>query len=306
VQSEVSEQVAAALASAEPSAAIQTAEMRKLSNASPENLEAYQLYLLAVEGNARFTKEDIKSGLSNATRAIELDPLFARAYAIRARLWFNSTHFGEDRDTAMQAMWRDAEKAVSLDPNGAEARLALAWYYSNSGRMADADAQITQALQQNPANIAVMKVAAAIYATSGRPVEATVLADKVLKLDPMASAATLNTVKDAYFFAGRFSDAVAVISRVPEAARSRGSWLLLTFSLAMLDRKDDFQRARSALLAKYPSISAELLLNQGWSFSREKDRQSFLRGFEVSDLQLCATPADLAKIANPTRLPGCK
>ena len=165
--------------------------------------------------------------------------------------------------------------------------------------------QLRAALRFNPANITLIKSAAAVYALSGHPEEGAELADKVLRLDPLATSNTLNTIKDAYFFARRFEDAVAVISRIPPESRSKGSRLFLTFSLALLGRKNDAERARAELLEAYPNISAELLLNQGWAFEREEDTKLFLDGFAAANVPICASAADLVKIEKPVRLPGC-
>jgi TolB-like protein/class 3 adenylate cyclase len=305
VQSELSEQIAASLASAEPSGALTASEIRKAKSRPPASLQAYDLYLLAMDGNSKFTKEAIFSGLDLASKAIALDPDFARAYGIRARLQFNSTHFGADYRKAMAAMEADARKAVELDPSGPEARAALAWYYFNSGRNKDAEIQLRAALGFNPANITLIKQAAAVYPAAGHPEEGAELADKVLKLDPLATSGTLNTIKDAYFFSRRFEDAVAVISRIPTESRSRGSRLFLTFSLAFLGRKDDVERARAELLQAYPKISAELLLNQGWAFDRREDKKLFLDGFAAANVPLCGSAADFVEIERPVRLPGC-
>jgi TolB-like protein len=305
IQSELAEQIAASLATAEPSAALTASEIRKVKGRPPASLQAYDLYLLAVEGNSKFTKGSVFSGLELATKAIALDPNFARAYGIRARLHFNSTHFGADHKQAMAAMESDARKAVELDPSGAESRAALAWYYYVSGRNKDAEVQLRSALGFNPANLILIKQAAAVYGSSGHPEEGAELADKLLRLDPLATSNTLNTIKDAYFFARRFTDTVAVISRVPPESRSKGSRLFLTFSLAFLGRKDDLKRARAELLEAYPNISAELLLNQGWAFERDEDRKLFLDGFAQANVPVCATSSDLAKIEKPVRLPGC-
>jgi TolB-like protein/Flp pilus assembly protein TadD len=305
VQGEIAERVAATLGSQEASAALTGSEIRKAKSRPPANLAAYDLYLLAVEARGKFTKEDIFGGIDLATKAIALDPGFARAYGTRARLHFNTITYGTDFETAMQAMEVDARKAVDLAPNDAESRAALAWYYAMRGRNKDAETELRTALAANPANISLMKMAAATYTFSGHAEEGAALADKVLRLDPLANSGTLNTIKDAYFFARRFEDTVTVISRVPPDARSRGARLLLAMSLALLGRKDELKQARDELLKAHPNMSAELLLNQGWKFDRAEDQKFFLDGFAAVGLPLCATDADLAKINKPERLPGC-
>jgi TolB-like protein/class 3 adenylate cyclase/Tfp pilus assembly protein PilF len=305
VQTELAEQVAGRLGSVNGTDAITAAEIRKAKRRAPASLTAYDYYRVAVEAKGRFTRESIFSGIDLATKAIALDPDFGRAYAVRARLRYNTTHYGADFETAMQAMEADARRAVDLDPNDPEARGALAWYLTIRGRFAESEAELRAALQANPANVSVLIFAAAGLAADGHPEEGAALADKVLRLDPRASSGTLNTIKDAYFFSRRFNDAVAVISRIPEKARSRGSRLLLTLSYALLGLREEAARARSELQAVYPSISAELLLNQDWAFARPQEEKLFVDGFRVARVNLCASDADLAKVPHPKRLPDC-
>ncbi len=305
VQTEIAEEVAGVLGSVNGLESVNAAELRKVKGRPPASLTAYDNYLLAVEAKGQVTKEAIFSGIDYATTAITLDPAFARAYAVRARLHYNMIHYGVDYETVMRAMETDARRAVELAPNDAEARAALAWFLTNSRRLAESENEIRAALQVNPANVNVLILAAAILAGNGKSEEAVQLADKVLRIDPRASSGSLNTIKDAYFLARRFEDTVAVISRIPEDARSRGSRLYLTFSYALLGHREEAERARAELLAKYPTMSAELLLNTGWAFARPEDEMLFLDGFRATQLPVCGADADLAKMKNPRRLPEC-
>jgi len=304
VQSELAEQVAATLGSAESSSALRSAEIHKARSRPPANLQAYDYYLLAVGEMGKFTEEAIRTGIEFASSAIAIDPDYARAYAVRARMHYNTSHFGTEHAKAMQAMQSDALKAVELDAVDPGPRAALAWYYFLSGRNNDAEIQLRAALKVNPANITLMKMAAAVFASSGSADEGAKLADKVLKLDPHATSGTLNTIKDAYYFAGRLEDTVAIISRVPPDSRSRGARLFLTFSLALLGRESDTERARAELLETYQNLSAELLVNQGWAFEGEV-MQRFLDGFIAANIPVCATAVDLAKFDQPIRLASC-
>ena len=305
IQSEIAEEVAGALGSVNGLESVNAAELRKLKGRPPASLTAYDNYLLAVEAKGQFTTEAIFSGIDHATKAVALDPAFARAYAVRARLHYNTIHSGVDYEAAMRAMESDARRAVELDPNDPEARASLAWFLFNIGRLDESEIEIRSALQANPANVNVLIFAVSILAWNGKSQEAVQLADKVLRIDPGASSGSLNTIKDAYFFARRFEDTVALISRIPENARSRGSRLFITFGYAFLGRHDETERARAELLANHPTMSAELLLNTGWVFVRPEDERLFLEGFQAAQLSLCAVDTDLVKIANPRRLPEC-
>jgi TolB-like protein/class 3 adenylate cyclase len=305
VQTEVAERVAGSLGSINSGDAISAEETRRIKRRAPASLTAYDNYLLAVEAKGQFTKEAIFAGIDFANKAIALDPDFARAYAVRARLDYNTSHYGVDYETAMQMMERDARRAVELDPSDPEARAALAWYLNIRGRLAEFEVEVRAALRENPENVSVLIIAAAGLAWSGHPEEGAALTDKVLRIDPRASSGTLNTIKDAYFFTRRYDDAVAVISRIPEDARGRGSRVLLTASYALLGRQAELARAKADLLAHYPSISAELLLNEGWAFARPQEENLLLDGFRAANLPVCGANADLATIPKARRLPEC-
>src|SRR3546814_16192756 len=79
--------------------------------------------------------------------------------------------------------------------------------------------------------------------------------------------------------------------------------LLLTLSYALLGRVDEAAAARAELLAAYPSMSAELLLNQDWAFARTEEERLLLDGFRAAGLDLCASEADLAGVTNARHLP---
>lgn len=306
VQTEIAERVAGSIGSINGIDSIAADQVKKLKRRQPVTLTAYENYLLAVEAKGTFTKEALEAGIAAATKAIELDPTFARAYAVRARLEFNTSHYGVPHDVAMQQMHDDARKGVDLDPNDPETRAAWAWYLFNKGQIIEGETEIRAALAANPANINVLIFAAAIIASNGHPEEGAALADKVLRIDPRASAGSLNTIKDAYFFAHRFDDLIAVVNRLPIAARSKGSRLFLAFSYALLGKKTEAAAARADLLQKFPAISAELLMNQGWVYPRPEDQELFLDGFRAADVPLCAKPTDLAAFSNPVRLPECQ
>lgn len=305
VQSEISQRVAGAIGSSNSSVAIAVDELKKLKRRPPASLIAYEHYLLAVEARAVFTKEAIFTGVDQATKAIELDPNYARAYAIRARLRYNTTHYGTDFDEAMRAMEADARKAVELAPDDAEARAALAWYLINRGRLLESETEIRAALAANPNNVNVMLMGSAILASNGHTDEGVALADRVLKIDPRANSGTLNTIKDAYFFSRRFEDLVGVITRIPENARSRGSRLFLTMGYAFLGRTAELEAARKAFIQNYPKVSAELMLNQDWTSLPTEQENLFIDGFRKAGLPLCATPDQLTKVPILKHISDC-
>jgi len=93
------------------------------------NQEAYESYL---EGQYFFgrgdSKENLDKALAYAAKAINVDPNYAPAWALRSRVLsfmadFSLTDMSEGYSQARQ----DAERAIVLDPNLAAGYLALGW-----------------------------------------------------------------------------------------------------------------------------------------------------------------------------------
>jgi serine/threonine-protein kinase len=98
------------------------------ANASTQNVEAHNAYLQGHFYFARRNVEDYRKGISFFDQAIRLDPDYALAYAERAEAWtFIGDLNPEHKKEAWAAAKRDAEKAVAVGPNLAEAHAALGW-----------------------------------------------------------------------------------------------------------------------------------------------------------------------------------
>lgn len=95
------------------------------------NIEAYDLYL---KGNAYFFKSWSQGDLSNAvhmySRAVTLDPEFALAHAMLSRGHESVYWEYYDRTPARCSLsLASAERALEIDPNLPEGKLALAYFY---------------------------------------------------------------------------------------------------------------------------------------------------------------------------------
>lgn len=123
VQTEIAQAVAASL------------ELTLLGNkdttaasASTQNADAHNAYLQGHFYFARRNVEDYRKAISFFDQAIRLDPDYALAYAERAEAWtFIGDLNPEHKKEAWAAAKRDAEKAVAVGPNLAEAHAALGW-----------------------------------------------------------------------------------------------------------------------------------------------------------------------------------
>ncbi|UCC84276.1 MAG: tetratricopeptide repeat protein [Gemmatimonadota bacterium] len=124
IQSEIAQQIAVAL-----QAELAPAEERGKSERRPtDNLEAYDLYLLARQ---YWDSEQWQAAIDLFEDAIELDPDFALAYAwlamAEADFYWLVTEARTDERLAR--VRRAAERAVQIDPDLPDAHLAIGWYY---------------------------------------------------------------------------------------------------------------------------------------------------------------------------------
>ena len=87
--------------------------------------------------------------LAHVTQALELDPDFALAWACRSRVLWRI--WDRDRNEESSRLAEEAaDRAVHLDPDLLDARLARAQVYRGTGRYAAAIRELTEVLKMNP------------------------------------------------------------------------------------------------------------------------------------------------------------
>lgn len=142
--------------------------MATIEPRSTKNDEAHQLYLQAREYRASGKSVHHREIIRLCRRAAELDPGYARAWALLAvcqtLLGFDAAP-GEDGAEA-------TEKALGLDPNLAEAHAVKGRLLVGAGRAAEAKGEIERALQLDAASYDVNAAAARYFISTKRYSEA--------------------------------------------------------------------------------------------------------------------------------------
>jgi len=167
VQDEISAAIVAAL-----KVKLAPAEKRAITKRDTESLDAYNLYLMArqinVTGNTGYIKRD-ETIVSLCRRAVEIDPNFARAWALMAdaQQFLASLH-GHDNAAPLQS----AERALALDPDLAEPHAIRARCFDAEGRADEARAEIETALRLGPDSYEVNRDAGQVAQDQGRIADA--------------------------------------------------------------------------------------------------------------------------------------
>jgi adenylate cyclase len=157
-------------------------EKKAIENRGTTSAEAYNLYLLArqywISGNYGDPNQDVRV-IRICTRATEIDPNYARAWALMA---LAQADYCFDFDNPGQDCLTAAERALQIDPTIAEAHCVKARILSASGKHDEADEEIERALQLDPESWDVNNQAARQAFRNRRMDEATRYFEKAASL----------------------------------------------------------------------------------------------------------------------------
>jgi len=223
-------------------------QQSQLAKKPTQNPAAYHLYLDAVYHTRKTGAADQKKALEYLTKAVELDPSFALAYAKIATAYTNlgigsfmnpkearaKSHEAVEKALSLDDAlpdahyslaslklsewdWAGAEKAyrraIELDPNYFVARLNYAIFLSDMGRIDEALEQVSKAQELEPLLPNPRRAKARILAFNRRYDEALILYGELAKLDAN-DVSTMLGLAYTHIFRGQYSQAFAPLQKV--------------------------------------------------------------------------------------------
>ena len=164
-------------------------EKRLALRSSPDSFDAYTLAMKGLALKHQFTPEAYREGRQVLTRARELAPNFAPAWAYAGYLDAADSAAGysgeknpEDVDAAIELI----RKALHLDPGMAYAYQALGFALSVKGLPKEALAAEEKAVELGPGDADNQMLYGRELASNGRFAEAVAAGDKAFSLNPVA------------------------------------------------------------------------------------------------------------------------
>jgi len=124
IQAEIAKAIAQAL-----HATLSPEEEASIERALTNNLKAWESYQRAIRLRQVASADNIKIGLSEANRALELDPDFAAAWSLKAIFLMQSFWFYDTDPAIRAAAWDAIQHGRSINPTLAELDLAEGFYY---------------------------------------------------------------------------------------------------------------------------------------------------------------------------------
>ena len=303
VQTEVAERVANALGGYN----VMLSESRVAAKRKrPADLQAYDLYALAYEAAQEGSLEGDERALAFIDAAIEHDAGFARAYVQKGWLLFRLIAYRKNWNQAFTEMERLGRRAIEIDQNDAMAHVLLATAVGSLGRNAEAAESIDRALQLNPSSADVLVRSADSMPFFGRPEEGARLCDRAFRLNPNPPAWYHSYCVGSYFFSRRFEEAIEAASRWRTLNDLQVFLLVMVAGAqAELGRDADMAKTVAVFNQRFPEVSFEWLLNNGWVFEREQEEQLALASVRKIGIRICATAEELQTGPALKRLPEC-
>jgi TolB-like protein len=197
---------------------------------APTNVEAHNAYL---QGHFHFQRrnlEDYRKAVAYFDQAIQLDPNYALAYAERSEAWMYIGDLTGQHEPAWSNARSDAEKAVAIAPDLAEAHAALGFLrFFVDWKFTEGLHELRRAKELSPSNPMANDVLARAIGYLGRVDEAERQARQAVELDPLSVIAQSNLAR-VLFYAGKLDEADAIARKSAElqpAAAATHRWRTL-------------------------------------------------------------------------------
>ncbi|MDA7777221.1 adenylate/guanylate cyclase domain-containing protein [Rhodobacteraceae bacterium] len=233
---------------------VESDQVKKLATKKPEVMEAYDLVLQGLEYHRKssVSAENNKKALSLFTKATEVDPNYARAFAWRTcSLANNSEWFPNDMPPNwMEDAFASVNRAIEIDPEDPEAhRILGAVKLMFEGDMDKAIFHHKKAIEICPSDTFHLARYSVLLSYLGQPDEAMEQIENALRINPFGSDLMFETQGVCSYLLANFVEALESFKNMQIETRTS-----LFYSAACYNRLGDFELAKEKLnLAKAES-----------------------------------------------------
>jgi adenylate cyclase len=206
LQDEISQAIVAAL-----KVTLLPEEKKAIESRSTQNPKAYQLYLMARHYQTQYTERSQQVALRFCQRALEIDPAYARAWALVSLCQASLYLRGQFEESGLSS----AEKALSLDPTLAEAHATKGRALAELGRFDEALVANEESLRLEPDSFDVQANAGRTCMLLGRLEAAIAHYERAAQLVE-ADYACLSMAGSCYHLLGRQAERRSTAGRTIE------------------------------------------------------------------------------------------
>jgi TolB-like protein/tetratricopeptide (TPR) repeat protein len=192
------------------------------------NPKAYEMMLLGRYFSNQSDADSFRKSNEYLQQATAIDPNYALPFAMLSLQYGSMASSGEgDPKIYMPKALSAAQRALQLDPNLADAHVAMARFNRENWRWSDAETGYKRALELDPNNAAAHGSYATLLGFLRRHDEAVAEARRSLELDPMSYR---DGLAYALIWAGRYDEAIAELQRLAAAGHPSNNLLGYAYS----------------------------------------------------------------------------
>lgn len=254
------------------------AEVQRAERMPTNDIGAYEWYLrgLAAHRRAGISPQNARDAFGHFSRAIEIDPNFARAYAWRicAVGWYAPEYYEEPG-------LREIHFALSIDEHDAEVRRIAGALHLYRGDYEDGLRHIERAVELNPSDAYLLASSAVYWAYSGDPEYGLKHIERAMVLDPFLPVWCVEDHGVVLYSMAEYGRAIESLKRLPFPTPRA-----LSFLAASQVAKSDLDGARASV-AKIRHIVADFTVDQLMTtlyYRRTADKQTLCRRLNEAGL----------------------
>jgi adenylate cyclase len=223
-------------------------EQQRIGHGSTVDLEAHDCLLRGLEGFWIFTPDSTSEASVHVARAVELDPRYAAAHTWLARiLVFRWVMIWDASPETLERAYDHIRTAADLDPKGPLTQAVLCWVQLWRKQGEAAIAAGWRAVTLDPNNADAYLFLGYALAASGRGEEALHNIVKGMRLNPHPSAVYQTALCLCYFALEDYEMAIAACKRgieVTNAFIPNHYWLCLIYTLLGRDAEARVEREK--------------------------------------------------------------
>jgi adenylate cyclase len=191
---------------------------------------------------------------------ITLEPQWAFSYSMLAIVHMKAVYWGWSKDPreSVRKAHELAKKALSLKESLDLVHWTLGYIYALSGRYDEAVAEGERAVELNPNGADALAVLGGILNSVGRPEEAIPLLHKAMRMKPMPSAYYYANLGTSYRLTEQYDKAIAEFEKGLRVSRDHAECLLgLAVTYSQAGREKDARKSITEFLRTNPKYSLE-------------------------------------------------
>jgi adenylate cyclase len=237
---------------------LEEADIAAARRQRPEAMSAYECHLRGLEFHrlGGVTDDNLREAVRWFERAIEADPNFGRAHAMK--ICAVSGLPGFDYAEGERIMHR----ALELDPNDPEANRIMGSVQMQKGDFEASRKYHEKAMELSPNDAYIKGRTAAFHTFNGEPERALELLDEAEALDPYLPVWCVEERGIAFYAQERYREAIAHLSALP--FQTRRSRLYQIAAHVALGEKEKAQKLARAALQLQPDLTTKYVHQQEW------------------------------------------